>query len=174
MSDRDQALSHAESLVRYVHALLDWLETENPNDKSPVPPEYRPTFDVNTDKSSALLNYEDALSDLRATGDRRGEATALNNIGGVYSALGDKRKALDLFKQAVDLSRQIGDRWLESMGRSRIAMVYEELGKFGEAEHELRIVVALDTVIEHPDLPNARAKLEQVRAQRQRKVPPYQ
>ena len=39
-----------------------------------------------------------------------GEATTLNNIGGVYSALGEKQRALEHYEQALPLRRQVGDR----------------------------------------------------------------
>lgn len=42
---------------------------------------------------SALSYYEQALPLQKQVGDRSGEATTLNNIGGVHSALGDKLKA---------------------------------------------------------------------------------
>jgi tetratricopeptide (TPR) repeat protein len=40
---------------------------------------------------------------------RGGEATTLNNIGGVYSDLGEKQKALDYYNQALPLIRAVGD-----------------------------------------------------------------
>ena len=62
------------------------------------------------EKRKALDYYEQALPLIRQVGDRAGEATTLNNIGGVYAALGDKRKALDYYEQALPLRRQVGDR----------------------------------------------------------------
>ena len=61
-------------------------------------------------------------------GDRGGEATTLNNIGGVYSALGDKRKALDFYEQALPLRRQVGDRGGEATTLNNIGGVYSALG----------------------------------------------
>jgi tetratricopeptide (TPR) repeat protein len=46
-------------------------------------------------------------------GDRGGEATTLNNIGRVYSALGEKQKALVFYNQALPISRAVGDPYLE-------------------------------------------------------------
>ena len=48
-------------------------------------------------------------------GDLAGEATTLNNIGGVYDALGEKRKALDYYAQALPLYR----RWATGPARQR-------------------------------------------------------
>jgi hypothetical protein len=46
-------------------------------------------------------------------GDRGGEATTLNNIGGVYDDLGEKQKALVFYNQALPISRAVGDPYLE-------------------------------------------------------------
>ena len=75
-------------------------------------------------------------------------------------------KALKYYEQALPVYRQVGDRWGESITRHNLAMVYEALGDLQRAEDELRIVVALDEAIEHPDLASDRAALERVRAKR--------
>jgi hypothetical protein len=48
-------------------------------------------------------------------GDRRGEATTLNNIGRVYDDLGEKQKALDFYNQALPLMRAVGDPYGEAI-----------------------------------------------------------
>ena len=122
--------------------------------------------DTMGEKHQALDFYEQALWLQRQVGDRGGEATTLNNIGGVHSALGDKRKALDFYEQALPLQRQVGDRWGESITRYNMGMVYEDMGDLARAEEELKIVVELETAIEHPDLASDRAVLERVWAKR--------
>ncbi|WP_396442845.1 tetratricopeptide repeat protein, partial [Limnospira sp. PMC 1042.18] len=62
-------------------------------------------------------------------GDRRGEATTLNNIGGVYSDLGEKQTALDYYNQALPLSRAVGDRRGEATTLNNIGFVYYYLGE---------------------------------------------
>ncbi len=61
-------------------------------------------------------------------GDRSGEATTLNNIGAVYSALGDKQQALDYYNQALPLFRAVGDRSGEATTLNNIGGVYDALG----------------------------------------------
>jgi tetratricopeptide (TPR) repeat protein len=56
-------------------------------------------------------------------GDRSGEATTLNNIGGVYSALGEKQKALEYYNQALPLKRAVGDRSGEATTLHNIAVM---------------------------------------------------
>ena len=49
----------------------------------------------------ALEKFNEALPIRQAVGDRRGEATTLNNIGAVYDALGETQKALEKFNEAL-------------------------------------------------------------------------
>jgi tetratricopeptide (TPR) repeat protein len=56
-------------------------------------------------KRSAIVKFEQALKLYREAGDREQEATTLNNIGSVYSALGQKQKALEYDSQSLPLSR---------------------------------------------------------------------
>ncbi|XDE63228.1 tetratricopeptide repeat protein [Arthrospira platensis BEA 1257B] len=62
------------------------------------------------EKQTALDYYNQALPLSRAVGDRRGEATTLNNIGAVYSDLGEKQTALDYYNQALPLYWDVEDR----------------------------------------------------------------
>jgi CHAT domain-containing protein/uncharacterized protein HemY len=62
-------------------------------------------------------------------GDRGGEATTLNNIGRVYSALGEKQKALDFYNQALPIRRAVGDRGGEATTLNNIGAVYDALGE---------------------------------------------
>ncbi|MCB9126089.1 MAG: tetratricopeptide repeat protein [Caldilineaceae bacterium] len=51
------------------------------------------------EKRQALDYYEQSPAAIQAGGDKRGEATTLNNIGRVYDALGTSQ-ALDYYEQA--------------------------------------------------------------------------
>ena len=62
----------------------------------------------------SLSYYNQALPLLRTVGDRRVEATTLNNIGAVYNALGEKQKALSHYNQALPLLRAVGDKGTEA------------------------------------------------------------
>jgi CHAT domain-containing protein/tetratricopeptide (TPR) repeat protein len=57
----------------------------------------------------ALEKYEEVLRFRRASGDRAGEALALNRIGLVNLRLNAADKALDYLKQALPILREIGD-----------------------------------------------------------------
>ena len=62
-------------------------------------------------------------------GDRRGEATTLNNIGQVYSDLGENQKALQFYNQALLILRAVGDRRGEATTLHNIGQVYSDLGE---------------------------------------------
>ncbi|MDB9437981.1 tetratricopeptide repeat protein, partial [Dolichospermum lemmermannii CS-548] len=77
----------------------------------------------------AIKKWEEAILLLRAVGNRRGEATTLNNIGLVYDALGEKQKALDFYNQALPILRAVGDRGGEAVTLNNIGLVYDALGE---------------------------------------------
>ncbi|MEQ9262886.1 MAG: tetratricopeptide repeat protein, partial [Owenweeksia sp.] len=74
-----------------------------------------------------------ALPLIQAVGDRRGEATTLNNIGLVYDLLGEKQQALDYYNQALPLRRAVGDRGGEATTLTNIGAVYSSLGQKQQA-----------------------------------------
>ena len=123
-------------------------------------------YDALGEKQKALDYYEQALPLRRQVGDRGGEATTLNNIGGVYSALGEKQKALDYYEQALPLRRQVGDRWGESTTRFNMAHgLLMHMGDYAQAVDQLRSRRHLwIQAIGHPDLESDRAALERIRA----------
>ncbi|MBD2391263.1 tetratricopeptide repeat protein [Aphanizomenon flos-aquae NRERC-008] len=77
----------------------------------------------------AIQKSQEARLLYRAVGDRRGEATTLNNIGAVYNALGEKQKALDYYNQALPIRRAVGDRGGEATTLNNIGAVYDDLGE---------------------------------------------
>ncbi|NJL62553.1 MAG: CHAT domain-containing protein, partial [Methylacidiphilales bacterium] len=77
----------------------------------------------------ALELYNQALPLLRLMGNKRMEATAINNIGAVYSDLGEKKKALELYNQALSLFRALGNKSSEATILNNIAGIYSDLGE---------------------------------------------
>ncbi|WP_293095965.1 CHAT domain-containing tetratricopeptide repeat protein [Moorena sp. SIO3I6] len=66
-------------------------------------------------------------------GQRSGEATTLNNIGGVYSALGEKQQALDYYHQSLPLRRAVGDRSGEAATLYNMAYLEKSRGNLQAA-----------------------------------------
>ena len=123
------------------------------------------------DWQRALEYYEQALPIRRQVGDRAGEAITLNNIGGVYDALDEKQQALAYYKQALPIQCQVGGQAGERVTHYSMAMTYRDMNRLAEAEEQLQQVVALDEVIQHPDLESDRETLARVRAMRRETGP---
>ena len=73
--------------------------------------------------------YNESLPLGRAVGDKRGEATTLNNIGVVYSNLGEKQQALKVFNESLPLFRAIGDPRGEAVSLNNIGNLHRDLGE---------------------------------------------
>jgi tetratricopeptide (TPR) repeat protein len=77
--------------------------------------------------------------------DKGGEATTLNNIGGVWSALGEQHKALEFFNQALPLFRAVGNREGEATTLYNIGLAWDALGNMDKAientEQALRMMI---------------------------------
>lgn len=121
------------------------------------------------DAQGALLCYEQALPLRREAGDTCGEAITLHNIGGIYETRGDAKGALAYFDQALPIFLAVGDPQREAVTRLHIAMAAAALGELARAEEEMKIVVAIDEAANHPDLPNDRAALAEIRTLRRGK-----
>ncbi len=80
------------------------------------------------DMESALASYGQALMIRRAFNDKRGEATILNNLGGVWADLGDQHKALGFYNQSLTLYRANNDKGGEATSFNNIGLVWSHLG----------------------------------------------
>ncbi|MDT9278139.1 MAG: tetratricopeptide repeat protein, partial [Limnospira sp. PMC 737.11] len=69
----------------------------------------------------------------REVSDRAGEATTLNNIGGVYSDIDEPQEALTYYLQALSITREVSDRRGEATTLNNIGLVYSNIGKPQEA-----------------------------------------
>ncbi|MBW4497169.1 MAG: CHAT domain-containing protein [Oscillatoria princeps RMCB-10] len=95
------------------------------------------------EKQKALEFYNQALPLIRAVGDREGEATTLNNIGGVYNSLGEKQQALEFLNQALPLLRAVGDRGGEATTLNNIAYLQRNQGNLTEALTDIEAAIAI-------------------------------
>ncbi|AKG23306.1 CHAT domain-containing protein [Calothrix sp. 336/3] len=83
--------------------------------------------------TQAISKWLEALELWRKVGDKKQQATTLNNIGFVYNSLGEKQEALKYYNQALPLYRAVGDRGGEANTLSNIGSVYDDLGEKQEA-----------------------------------------
>lgn len=81
----------------------------------------------------AIKKLEEARRLYVASGDRTGEAAALNAIGFIYYSLGEKQLALEYYNQALSIHRAIGDRSGEGDLLDHIGVVYASLGESKKA-----------------------------------------
>ena len=86
----------------------------------------------------ALEKFNEALPISRTIGDRRGEATILNNIGWVYHSLGETQKALEKYNEALPISRVVGDRIWEAITLNNIGGGLSVTGRDAEGAGEVQ------------------------------------
>ena len=79
------------------------------------------------DVKEALAHYERAVLLARETG--VSEASALNNIGAIYSEASDQQKALEYFLRALPLYKPLGNQFSEAITLNNIGNAYNKLGE---------------------------------------------
>jgi CHAT domain-containing protein len=79
------------------------------------------------DVKEALAHYERAVVLARETG--VSEASALNNIGAIYSEASDQQKALEYFLRALPLYKPLGNQFSEAITLNNIGNAYNKLGE---------------------------------------------
>ncbi|MEG3909788.1 CHAT domain-containing protein, partial [Microcoleus sp. w2-18aC6] len=77
--------------------------------------------------------YNQALPIMRELKDRAGEATTLNNIGGVYDNISQPQEALKYYNQALPIMRELKDRAGEATTLNNIGAVYNSISQLQEA-----------------------------------------
>jgi len=86
--------------------------------------------------------FEQALSLLRETGDRRNVGFMLNNLGVVAHLQGDYSAAAARYEEALAIFREVGERTCELPGLGNLAGAQVGLGEYEAAEANLRQAVA--------------------------------
>ena len=99
---------------------------------------------VEADYDRSRSYTERALEIYRQTGNRRGEAMCLNNLGVLAIEQGDHARAQDYNQQAFQLFRKMGDRWGESLGLDNLGSVAMSLGDYPKSQqyHQQALTVA--------------------------------
>jgi tetratricopeptide (TPR) repeat protein len=88
--------------------------------------------------------YRKLLEISRKTGDRKGEGTALGNLGIVYRNLGDYQQAINYYQQSLTIAREIGNRNGEGNALGNLGNVYDSLGDYQQAinYHQQHLTIA--------------------------------
>ena len=80
------------------------------------------------DTSQGITLYNQALTIVQDTGDRRSELRVLNNLGTVWMTLGDARQAVNYFDQALAIARETGDRHYEGWVINSLGAAWAAIG----------------------------------------------
>jgi tetratricopeptide (TPR) repeat protein len=110
----------------------------------------------------ALDYLSQALVIQRELADRHGEAVTLNNIGAICEALNDDWQALKKYEEFLPIRQEVGDLAGEAISHYNIAGVYKRLGKLESTVTEMKQVVRLRELIQHPNLENDKAILDEL------------
>jgi serine/threonine protein kinase/tetratricopeptide (TPR) repeat protein len=86
--------------------------------------------------------FEQSLSLLRETGDRRNVGFMLNNLGVISHLQGDYEPAVVRYEEALAIFREIGERTCELPGLGNLAGAQVGLGEYEAAEYNLRQAIA--------------------------------
>jgi CHAT domain-containing protein len=81
------------------------------------------------ERQEAINLFNQALALRRQTGDRNGEAAALNNLGFVHALLGDRQKALDHLDQALAIFRELQSQDGEGATLHHLTLVWKTFGE---------------------------------------------
>jgi tetratricopeptide (TPR) repeat protein len=110
----------------------------------------------------ARIHYQRALPMLEESGSHPALVTTLNNLGKLSGDLGEREQALFYYRRALPFLASLEDYDLESTTRFNLALLYRAQDRLVEAVAELRQVVALESLVGHPDLESDAALLAQV------------
>jgi tetratricopeptide (TPR) repeat protein len=101
----------------------------------------------------------------RVIGDRRGEGSALNNLGNAYVALSNGRKAMEFYEKALVIAREVGDREGEGDALFGFALGLDNLGDRAQAIARAEAALKIRGAIGNPNAAKVRAKLNEWRGE---------
>jgi tetratricopeptide (TPR) repeat protein len=90
-------------------------------------------LDLGGHLGDAVILHTQARRAARETGDREGEAHALNNLGGGYRRQGRYPLAIHYFQEALTLYRETGDQLGEARALGNLSVVSWRLGRYRQA-----------------------------------------
>jgi adenylate cyclase len=85
-------------------------------------------FNVKGNIPKALESYVQSLRIYEGLGDKKGIATALNNIGNIYWKKGDHAKALEFHTRSLRLKEQLDDQKGIALSLNNIGLIHNEQG----------------------------------------------
>ncbi len=101
----------------------------------------------------AALNAEQEIMLATKTGNKKGQAQAINTLAEIMRLQGDSEKAVSFFNEALTIAREIGNKGIEIMVLSNMGGALLITGEFDKAESLLRTVIEMIGDSEHFILP---------------------
>jgi serine/threonine protein kinase len=77
--------------------------------------------------------FEKSLSIAHEVGNRKGEAAALGNLGGIFQTLGDVQLAIGYHEQSLSIECEVGNKLGVAQSLSSLGEAYHELGELQRA-----------------------------------------
>ena len=100
---------------------------------------------------SALIYYQQALSNARALDLVLSQGTILNNMAAIYSDKGQTEKALDMYAQCLTLKESINDVHGIATTYNNIGLIYQHQGQIDDALRYYNLSLHLDDSIGHKE-----------------------
>lgn len=101
---------------------------------------------VLSEQRKAIEYFRQALAIANEIGDKRGEESALGNVGNSYYFLGEVHKAIEHYEQALVIARDIEDRRNEGVWLGNLGGAYAGMGEIRKAVeyHDQALAIARD------------------------------
>ena len=132
----EQVLEMSEQLASHGIEIDPWTEIRLGN-----------AADIAGRTHTAQQHFLRALETFRKNGDRRGEATSLNNLGIISQTRGDLAEAERLQRESLAIKREIGDQKGIADSLNNIGTLANTRGNLAEAERLYRESLAIEREI---------------------------
>jgi len=124
------AITHFENAIKVVKIPSFYLALGN-------------SYYVISQYEQAQRNYKNALKLYKESGEKKGEASALGNIGVIYQNKGNLDNALKYLQQALVIEKEIGYKQGEAITLGNIGLIYQDKGDLDNAlkYHQQALVI---------------------------------
>ena len=109
-------------------------------------------------------DYKVALKMVKRSDNSSEEVVTLNELATIYRKLGEYDNALNTFIESLQVTMEVEEEVWQAATRFYIALVYIDTDNLGAAEFELEQSLDCFEAAQHPQTDIVRAKLEKVRA----------
>ena len=103
----------------------------------------------------ALAQFEEALTQFRASHDRHGEAITLGYFANCYRRMEDLDKALGFANEALQLKQELGDRGEVGNTQNQLGLIYWEKADYPAAIDHLQRAIEIAGVVADKELEGA-------------------